>query len=618
MSRADVEARLERVRTAIDRAIESGVTEFQHEGGDGATMISLADLQRMEQALIRQLAAYKGRTRFNLLRPFILAGLIVMSWTNQTIMAGAGIEPVVIKSNDSARRTPSRTYHPPYSGATITRNNYDFMPPHRSGDGAIRESWDLLTRRVRWMVENEPLMRRMISLLAQYVVGEGIGVYSAAIDHVPLSSETSGSLIDHPLFQFGDESDLRFERWAEDYADVERQKSLWEMQLLSAKEVFGAGNSLWLECRKRSAANMPTLCYQLLEAEQLDRSMDRPASPGRNRISNGIEYDPTNEPVAYWLFDAHPYDDTYAAMLTTRSRRIPAARIAHLYLPSRSSQHFGASLANCALQTCKDADWLVGHELTAAALAAGLTLLIKESDETRSVTLDTEDDTTTRAYCYGEDGIPHLSDVGLTSGSVATVGEKESVEVVESKRPGPLIEPFVRFLSNRVSMSGDLSWHRFTGDPTGASFATLRAMINDDRAMALPITYSFGRKIAVRPRKQHDRICSGMGLFSSVTAQQYLREEWIYQEYDVLGPPLRNLNPVEDAESAKARISAGLSTLRIECALLGLSYRRVMRQLAVERDLAAALRLALDFSNGGGQSGTRTTTDASPAPEVAA
>jgi hypothetical protein len=58
------------------------------------------------------------------------------------------------------------------------------------------------------------------------------------------------------------------------------------------------------------------------------------------------------------------------------------------------------------------------------------------------------------------------------------------------------------------------------------------------------------------------------------------------------------------------RIACGLSTLRIECGLLGLSYRRVLRQLAVERDLAAALKLALDFSNGGGQAQERTTTDA--------
>jgi capsid protein len=235
---------------------------------------------------------------------------------------------------------------------------------------------------------------------------------------------------------------------------------------------------------------------------------------------------------------------------------------------------------------------------------------MKESDEVRSLDLDTETDQSIRP----DDGTPHLEEVGLTAGSVARIGKDESVEVVESKRPGPLIEPFVRFLSNRVAMSSNLSWHRFTGDPTGASFATLRAMINDDRAMALPITYAFGRKIAVQPRKQHDRICAGMGLFASTTAQDYLRDEWIYQEFDVLGPPLRNLNPVEDAESAKSRISAGLSTLRIECALLGLSYRRVMRQLAVERDLAAALRLALDFSRGGGQASNRTTTDATEVP----
>jgi len=167
----------------------------------------------------------------------------------------------------------------------------------------------------------------------------------------------------------------------------------------------------------------------------------------------------------------------------------------------------------------------------------------------------------------------------------------------------------VKFISNLISMTGNVSWHRFTGDPTGASFATLRAMINDDRAMALRIIHGLGRKIAVRPRVAFDRLQVALGRYRSVTLADYLRSPHVYEDFDVLGPPLRNLNPNEDVESARKRIGCGLSTLRIECGLLNLSYRKVLRQLAVERDLAAALRLALDFSSGGGQAPGRTTTD---------
>jgi capsid protein len=187
-------------------------------------------------------------------------------------------------------------YYPHYTGATTEKRNFDFQPPHRSGNQAVRESWDLLTRRMRNMAENAPLMRRLVNLLAQHVIGEGISVYSAAIDHLPIGE--SSDVLNHPLFVYGDESDDWHRRWLENWADVERQKTLYEMQHVSALDLFGTGNSLWLECRKRNSDGIAPLCYQILEAEQLDRSKDRAASKGLNKISNGIEYGPDNEPVA--------------------------------------------------------------------------------------------------------------------------------------------------------------------------------------------------------------------------------------------------------------------------------------------------------------------------------
>lgn len=618
---AQIEERLTTIRTAIDRIVTGGVEEFEHEGGDRAKMLRLSELRALEESLERQLLAANRRAggRFSKIYKLGLALALILPATEVhgmgVIVAGVGVEPQEIRQQPRAdtsvpRRSPAKAYTSPYAGASVNRLNVDFMPPHRSGDSAVRESWDLLTRRMRSLVENAPLMRRLVNLLAQHVVGEGISCYSAAIDHLPIGE--TAAVLTHPLFLFGDESDDWHQRWAENWADVERQKTLFEMQYVSALDLFGSGNSLWLECRKRNPDGIAPLCYQLLEAEQLDRSKDRPASKGMARISNGIEYGPDNEPVAYWLYDAHPYDDGMAGFsASTRSTRVPASRVIHLYLSTRASQHFGVSIGNAALQSTRDADWLVGHELTAAALAAGLTLLIKEDDAAGDLNFDTEADTSLYPWAQTEDGIPTIHDVGLASGMVAKCSTKESIEVVESKRPNPELPPFIKFIQNLISMAGNVSYHRFTGDPTGASFATLRAMINDDRAMALRLIYGLGRKIAVRPRIAFDRLQVALGRYRTVTLPDYLRSPHVYEDLDVLGPPLRHLNPNEDVESARKRMSCGLSTLRIECGLLNLSYRKVLRQLAVERDLAVALRLALDFSSGGGQAPGRTTTDAS-------
>jgi len=656
-----LQTRLDEVRTAISRLVTAGVSSFAHEGGDQATMVGLAELRQMESELLRQLASMRrgGSGRFRPIRPVRVLGIAIavaaaIGATDRTygthgtyagpgameagmqaesIVAGVGIEPTVLKAEESQSprvaksqsckvrgvATGRRAAVPAYSGAEITRFNYGFQPPHRSGDSSVSQSWDMVVRRFRWLADNTPVMSRLVGLLVQQVIGEGLSVYSAAIDHLRIEEllgrdGTNGSdgtrrLLTHPLFLFGDESDAAFERWAsEGWADVERRRSLWELHAEACRELLSSGNFLWLEVNKPTTDGSPPVCYQVIEAEQLDRGRDRAAGRTQNLIRQGIEYAYDGEPLAYWVFDAHPYDDQQGWGYTTQSRRIPASRVIHGALTTRASQHFGVPLGQAAMQTARDADWLVGHELTAAAIAAGLTLLIKESDTGAALNMDGDDGLS----ALNEDvpATSHLSEVGLAAGTCAHVGPDEDVQVVESGRPNPDIAPFMDVLTNLVSMSGGVSWHRLIGNPKGASFATLRAMINDDRAMALPLTNSIGRRIGRRPRQAHDRWCVARGRYQSVDAREYLQRLPVYEDYDVLGPPLRHLNPTEDVNAARERIRCGMSTLRIECGQLGLSYRAVLRQLAVERDLTRALELAIDFSSGGGAASTRTTTDA--------
>jgi lambda family phage portal protein len=530
-------------------------------------------------------------------------------------MAGGGA-PV-----QRRRAKATAPYSPHFVGGTIHKHNFDFQPPHRSGNAAVRESWDLLTRRIRWLIDNTYMVKRAVELLVQLVVGEGIGVYFAGVPELggEGSDGTQGNnarrILSDPLFRFGDESDSQWERWAEEYADCSRRRSLWELQAASARDLFGAGNSLWLKVLRPAPDGVCPTSWQLLEAEQLDDSKDRPATPGVNRIEHGIEYNGYGEPIGYWLFDANPYDSmVFASRL--QSNRVPANRVVHLALTTRASQDFGISFANILMQPSRDEDWLVGHELTSAALAAGLTILIREGEnDDGTVDFDTEDATLGETAAYGDneaDGVPYLSEVGLTAGTVARVKAEshEDVQVIESRRPNKDVEPFSRFLLNRASMASNLSYHRYTGNPTGASFASLRAMINDDREATLPLTNAIGRHVGRRLRKIHDGTQAALGRYQTVMAEEYGRRLAVYQDYDVVGPPIRLLNPVEDLQAAAMAIRTGQSTLRRECALRGLNYRAVLRQLAVEGELTRALGVVWDFSSGGGQAAQQTTTTA--------
>jgi len=542
------------------------------------------------------------------------------------VIAGVGIEPTVVSGaavitgqTPGSRRRAKATapYSPHYTGGTIHKHNFDFQPPHRSGNAAVRESWDLLTRRMRWLIENTYMVKRAVELMVQLVIGEGIGVYFAGLPELGGVDPTNArQILTDPLFLFGDESDSQFERWAEEYADCSRRRSLWELQAQSGRDLFGSGNSLWLKVLRPAPDGVCPTSWQLLEAEQLDDSKDRPAMVNQNRIEHGIEYNSWNEPIAYWLFDAHPYDGQQ--WFRAQSSRVPANRVVHLALTTRSSQDFGISFANILMQPSRDEDWLVGHELTSAALAAGLTILIREGEnDDGTVPFDTEASALGDPAAFGDNeaaGVPYLSEVGLTAGTVARVKAEsnEDVKIIESGRPNKDIDPFCRLLLNRASMASNLSYHRYIGNPTGASFASLRAMINDDREMSLPLTNAIGIKIGRRLRKIHDGTQAALGRYRTVTPAAYSSDLARYQDYDVVGPPIRLLNPVEDLQAAAMAIRTGQSTLRRECALRSLNYRAVLRQLAVEGELTRALGVVLDFSSGGGMAARQTTTTADP------
>ena len=62
---AQLEARLAKVREAIDRLLTDGVASFADEGGFQATNLDLGKLQEYEGAILRQMkAARVGANRF--------------------------------------------------------------------------------------------------------------------------------------------------------------------------------------------------------------------------------------------------------------------------------------------------------------------------------------------------------------------------------------------------------------------------------------------------------------------------------------------------------------------------------------------------------------------------
>lgn len=465
-------------------------------------------------------------------------------------------QPDVVQADNSAS----------YRGARITRLFKDWLPAHRSGDAAIADSRDLLLSRVRELCRDDAMLKAGKRALAKGVIGCGIQCFADALDAA-----------DRNLFddEFNDVSDEVFERWSESHeCDVRGRMTFPEMQWAAFNEIMEGGECFWLRVSDDFPGRSMPLAYQLLETEQLDRNQDWPAGNGRNLCRRGIEYNQYGRPLAYWIYDAHPFDDGQQWGSLSTSRRIPAERVIHSFIPNRFSENGGVTWFTN-IQTVKDLDWYIGNELTAAALGALFTVCIKRAHGRGTGLGFTSVDGVT-------DNTSGNSEVRLGRGIIADLGQDDDVKIIESNRPNRDAAPFIKLINGLHGMATGVSPLRITQDYSQASYTSARAAHLDDQAF-FDVLQEFMVSSAVRPiRKEHQRHAVAAGLIPAVTAAQYRREQVRLEAFFAQPPGREQLDPEMETKAALARIDGGLSTHAIECGKRGFHWRRMGRQRARE------------------------------------
>lgn len=479
---------------------------------------------------------------------------------------------------EPADGTAGQADHTAYKGGSLDRLYRAWMPAHRSGDTAIGENWNLLTSRIRDLFRNEPVMKNLRRALAKHVIGTGICTFADVMS----DPETPDDI-------FNDESDDLFETWSEEEADVEGRLDWAQMQWMHFCEVMESGESFLLKCIDPDPARSLPLCYQLLEPEQLDESRDQRADASGNKIVRGIEYNKRGQAVAYYFFDAHPYD-TYTGY-SAKSERIPAERVIHSFLPNRSSENRGVTWFACNVQSSKDLDWYLGNEMTAAALGALLTLIVKRKNGAGMGL----------GFAGGASSSPGDTDVWgnslvkLGRGTVADIGPDDEVTVAESKRPNRDAAPFIKLILMLQSMGVGISQLRATGDYSQSSYTSARGAHLDDQAFFAVLQKWASRSFIKPVRKAHTIQAAGYGLFESVSPRQFKNSMRKMLRTTVQPPGREQLDPEMETKAAGDRISGLFSTWREECGLRGRHWRRVAIQQKRERDYFKSIGLEPQF-----------------------
>jgi len=492
--------------------------------------------------------------------------------------------------NETDRRLAARTTEAYRLGRIDTRTK-DWQPTEISGDAAIAESHSLMHARTRDLSVNNAQVKKAVETLTDLVIGAGVQAYA---NPIPPGQELKAELAE---FDFALESDGLFEEWAGDpeQFDLEGKRSWWDVQRLAFSENVLVGDALLLRAQRQAAGRIVPLCYQILEREQLDTSKDRPASAGQNKIVNGIELDAFNRPVAYHLFDAHPYDTSASGSATWKSRPVRADRVLHLFLFRRPSQSVGVTWLHALGQTALDRDKFIGAELQSAAKAALLALLVKRRNPNLG-SLGLSDGTEDEDEYENEE-------IKLGSSPLAAeLHTDESVEMVESQRPNPNAQNFIDLVDHDGAGAAGISFYRFTGRYEKTSYTAVRGAHLDDDGHVRPLQQWFAGRLVLPVRRAFSAQAAALGLYKTVSSAAFLADLRRYQRFDLIGAGRELLDPEGETEAALSKLRGGLTTLKIECAKRGLHWIRVLRQVALENHVADLLGVSLDHTKGqGGQ-----------------
>jgi lambda family phage portal protein len=487
-----------------------------------------------------------------------------------------------------------------YRLARRDRPREHHQPQPYSGDAAILGSHNLMNRRTRDLVRNTAQGKRIRQALPDLVVGTGIQTFSwpflpSELFEIVTELETlqDGEL--GPRLQFAMESDDLFDEWSGDpkQFDAEGRLSRMDMERLAFGECVTVGSCLIVRTFRKDYDLVP-LAYQLIEREQLDESRDRPASPGKNKIAGGVEFDAGNRTVAYHVYVDHPHDSIGIATGATHRKRIPAERVIDVTLFDRPSSALGASWYDATGQTTWDRDSYVDSEIRSAAIDAAFAFMAKLTDGAKYGAWgfdddnDDDDDYGNREFKLGH------------SPTAVILDKDEELDMIRETRPNKDAPAFLKMLDRDQAGGVGISYYTLTGDYASTNFSSTRAAKLDEDLHIAPLQRWFATHVALRIRREFNAMAAAGGLFRSVRPRIFRDAYRTYQRFDAIGNGRELLDPYKEGQARTERLRTGISTFKEECAKRGQHWLRVLMQRAIETKVTQIFGVSLDFSGGGG------------------
>jgi lambda family phage portal protein len=444
----------------------------------------------------------------------------------------------------------------------------DWSPQSLSPTSLHRFDNNLLLRRARDLVENNPYALSGIESYVANVVGTGI--------------------TPKPLLDTAGQRKKWVDAWNwwggehQNEADLTGGQHIYELMALWLTEVIVGGG-----CLVRYVSLDPDqyrdqrvkLALELIPEERFADEKDDLggwfASVNRKKSGNpvhrGVEFDPaTGRHVAYWIRPAHPSD----AGTAWEPVRISAEDCVYSFIRKRVGQHRGFTLLKAVVRWLWSLGYYFDNELMASAIKSCFAALIKTDAEDSEFT-GLEDDSQ-GAVVTDINGNPLEK---LEPGIIGRMrGKDATVTGIGPNTPTSSQEAWILLIERSIAVGMGLSYEALTRDYSRGSFSSMRAGLNEDRKRYRPmqdfVVNHFCRPTYVRFVKAATQAgTDGFPRQSELVANfdDWMRVKW-------RKPGWQSVNPFDDARAAVLEIDNGLGTREEYTSAKGTDWEEVDEQ----------------------------------------
>ena len=445
------------------------------------------------------------------------------------------------QSYDAARPSIQRRF--PYN-ASATDSHIDVS-------GADRER---LMKLSRWVYNNMPFVRGLITEKARYVTGSGI----------------------RPQARSGDEAwdnaaETFFEQWSR-VADIQGRYTWREMQRIASVAIDRDGEVFF----RATAQSTGYPALQLILAHRIGdarSSIYEPSNPtareGGQNIIDGVVVNPQMRPIFYRHLVGDGVDPAQ------RFEDIPAQQLIHVGEASQGDELRYITPLAPSINHLRDVSDAISFEKMAIKISSYIALAIKSSnpqgadffgEATHSVNSQDNSEVT-------------VESLGNAGGAIPRLGMGEDLVAWNSNRPSQNFTEFCNILLREVCGNVGIPWE-FYARPSDAGGAALRAVLV--RAQ---------RTFEQRQALLIDRLCSRvwahvitLGMQRGLLPQN---ENWWRVEWQ--RPAAASVDYGREAQANLNDVRAGLRTYSEDYSERGLEWKDQLRQRAVEAKFLADL-----------------------------